>query len=184
MSRPARHLLTLCSAVSLLLCVAACVQWVRTSALNRSDNIQFGSGNVSRSITMSGGRLYFRHMTAAVPWWEPQPWSYEGRGGVDSYEPAADLRFDVLGFAFAHERGFTWGSRWVETWVIIPLWALAVLSAVLPALWLGRRVRRSRRRRRAGAGLCPSCGYDLRASPGRCPECGAAAVSTATAPAV
>ena len=41
--------------------------------------------------------------------------------------------------------------------------------ALLPSLWLLRRVRRRRRRRR---GLCPACGYDVRASPGRCPECG------------
>ena len=46
--------------------------------------------------------------------------------------------------------------------------SLAVLGAVLLALaW------RRRRWVRAHPGLCPACGYDLRASPERCPECGA-----------
>lgn len=42
--------------------------------------------------------------------------------------------------------------------------------ATLPLWWLVRRGRRLVRRWR---GLCPECGYDLRASKDRCPECGA-----------
>ena len=39
----------------------------------------------------------------------------------------------------------------------------------------GQRIRRER----TSAGLCPVCGYDLRATPGRCPECGADAAGLA-----
>jgi hypothetical protein len=53
--------------------------------------------------------------------------------------------------------------------LVMSHWLLALLLLVMPAWWL-KRFRQARRARRQG--LCPSCGYDLRATPHRCPECG------------
>jgi hypothetical protein len=51
----------------------------------------------------------------------------------------------------------------------MPYWLpFGVLASPL-ALWLRRR-RRTRKIIRRG--LCPTCGYDLRATPDKCPECG------------
>ena len=76
---------------------------------------------------------------------------------------------------YAFPRG-GFGVRWgqadaVDSGVQVSLWLIAAVFAVATA-WSIRRVLRATRESMP-AGLCPSCGYDLRASPERCPECGA-----------
>ena len=73
---------------------------------------------------------------------------------------AARFSFAVsfLGFSLLSERSTGFGVMFVPLWwpVAVGLWPVALLA----------------RRRRPGAGHCPACGYDLRATLGRCPECG------------
>jgi hypothetical protein len=59
-----------------------------------------------------------------------------------------------------------WGYTRIAT---VPHWMVVLATAILPAFQL-RALLRSRKRNRQG--LCPRCGYDLRATPERCPECG------------
>src|SRR5215218_10167672 len=55
--------------------------------------------------------------------------------------------------------------------LLFPCWFVAAALMLLPARWL--LLARARRRREGchAGNLCPSCGYDLRATPSRCPEC-------------
>ena len=66
------------------------------------------------------------------------------------------------------------GDGWMWT---VGYWKIALLSLVVPAyrlrLWM-------RAPQHATIGLCPTCGYDLRATPERCPECGTLAETRAT----
>ena len=55
--------------------------------------------------------------------------------------------------------------------VLLPYWFVIVLLFLPTAMLLRREWRRFQRKR---LGLCPVCGYDIRASTNQCPECGTA----------
>ena len=85
-----------------------------------------------------------------------------------SWSPAVEYRPPWAGQVNRYHFRYTrWSNGSAE--VGVPMWAPAVVCSIV-ALGSGA-VARSKRRR-AGHGMCPRCGYDLRATPGRCPECG------------
>jgi len=60
----------------------------------------------------------------------------------------------------------------------VPFAVPALVFAVLGLLpWVRRRRSARRREEWVRRGLCPACGYDLRATETRCPECGALLVA-------
>jgi len=144
-----RRLLNLLTALSLLLCVAACVLWVRS---------------------------YLRPESATWPY--PNGPRVFGQTTFQSLRGALHVsRFTMVGAA-AHSGGGSpklglveWrGAGRIDTWnAVLPYWPVALSLSLLPAvrllLWIWEVVTRDPTR-------CRVCGYDLRATPDRCPECG------------
>ena len=154
-----RPLFTLAALLSLVLCVAVAVLWVRSYW--RTDAVgHAGPGGI-----------------AAVQWYEGV--IVLGRDDVDSGRRGAFVDswpvgpgetpgptggwWPVWGFG----KDVTTSSFGRVTRLFVPLWPLFLASCVLPLLWLYRHLWH-----RFPAGHCQSCGYDLRETPQRCPECG------------
>lgn len=171
-----RRLRTIIASLSLLMCVAICMLWVRSYRLtdivacDPQDTPAGGSEWFARSET---GAVYFAHNMHLVNGFT----SPGCRWGANPVDPR------IAGFRVnTNNGGFNLGSFGLglyrspnrlhsNTVIKLPHWSMALLFSLMPTSWLF--VRRSR----SPAGCCQSCGYNLRASPNRCPECGKPRIS-------
>jgi hypothetical protein len=162
-----RRLFTLLAAISLLLCAAMGVLWVRSCF--QYDEIYL-PGFVS-SLSWRGGVVFDYRRD---PHDDPVEWLH---GPASEYDPNGwqvdegineHLVFRALGFG-ASRIDLGLGTGAFAYRLQLPDWFLIGVTAMLPAtrLWMLHCARRRTRR-----GACLACGYDLRATPDRCPECG------------
>jgi hypothetical protein len=169
--RLGRILLNALTVVSLLLFVVTVVLWVRSHWVR--DDIFWDivrrpvTGAVtwhSYRYTASGGGFWFESRSDFKPNSSSFSWQRWPMKGYILHRESRNPFWWRMGFSIsAHDRFLM---------IVMPFWLPAGLTAVLPAVSVVRFYRDRRWRRRQSVGLCPSCGYDLRATPRRCPECG------------
>ena len=170
-----RRLFTLASAVSLLLCVAVCVLWVRSWSYWEAWQVQSRSGALY-TLSSCRGALYVAVADRRRP--GARVATEYMRVPQDRYkiQPPSEGAFLGFGLDRQHYGAVQYAtgpaSPMSVTSLAVPNWSVMALAALAPALRLRRLLRRPR-----PLGRCPRCGYDLRASPGRCPECGTAVQS-------
>lgn len=176
-----RRLLNLLAILSLLLFAAAAVMWVRSYWRNdffgrypydpdrrqyRQDAVHSQSGRFGLQL------LRFSNASDALDaQMRSRPAGLDGRWrryaggniGVGDARP-----WERVGPCLR-----TWHGELLSGFILtMPYWLLVATTLPLPLATAAAGARNRRNRRRRKAGLCPSCGYDLRATAGRCPECG------------
>jgi hypothetical protein len=189
-----RWLLNTLAAISLLLAAATAIVWTRSywiqdSLLWTDDSMQPCIHTESRKVMCAHGGMQLWHeywewhggLDGFIPWGHHfehtssqspvYPYFVNQRGQTP---PPADIRFKGFEFVYLNYRDpFMMGKYPMETVrqqsVTFPLAAIffpAIILSVLAKRW------EMKLRGRLMKGLCPTCGYDLRATPDRCPECG------------
>jgi hypothetical protein len=194
-----RWLFNIVSAVSLLLCSATCVLWVRSYWV--ADEYRRVQGVWPYSVKSTRGALECLNMNIANG-----PWSV-GHLGYSRQQPGRTILDWEFGSLWATDPGitsaqrlpgiswrFTNGGRsvWRSTMPVstrpsfpppvvgtisyfIPrrdVWVSDWAVVLLFALTPAAATLRWVVARRSRIGECSNCGYDLRATPDRCPECG------------
>jgi hypothetical protein len=187
-----RRLFALASAISLLLCLATVVLWVRSyrprdaverdvfleheNAESDMDDIVYSSEGLILWVHQRYPDIYGPAKSQAVHWrwFNPLPPEKDPEPGRNELKGLQGLsRRSSLGIStnLKLDRK-TLASQWrVEGfYFLVPHRILALAFSILPAAFV---VIRFRKRKRSSEVLCRSCGYDLTGNTsGVCPECG------------
>jgi hypothetical protein len=165
----------ICAAVSMLACLGSGALWVRSywssDYLGRVDadrRAWVGALSMSGILRIERGQ----YATGYFGWQFSTAAPSSLQREIDARDRAGGRLLHRLGFAYAR---IDYNGGNIRRALYLPHWAMFLAAALLPADWLRRTIRQ---RRQQKTGLCPECGYDLRATPDRCPECGAAVAST------
>ena len=167
--------------LAILVALFACA-WLRSYLL--IDGIHWTDGQRFVSLRSSAGRLNltetnWRAKTAAPSGWDLSSTARADPSHLPMWEsdPGIYGRWRFLGFEWSNDLS-PWPSDQTVflsfylppyRLIAVPYWALLALAA---APIVKRLLSAARRRSRLRRGLCPGCGYDLRATPSGCPECG------------
>lgn len=183
-----RRLLTLASALTLILCMATVGSWARSYWV--SDGFIFARhGNLSFARCFKGRVGIIRVYGVAkadgftrVQWRSPNDDElryFIAPGAISGGYSIGEVNFHFVGIALVgghqeylvSKKPFTF-QIYVSRLIVIPFWLPFLLTAWPLCPSIIRLVRRIPFR--YPAGTCRRCGYDLRASRERCPECGTA----------
>ena len=188
-----RSLVTAASGISLVLCIAVSGLWLRQrTAL---DSISFTTARSFWSFNSNAGKfgvIYSGGFVEAQPLlWTVTPRhnpSFLGRergylvSGQRGAWASEWVRGGIVvghgvGRVFEENHNRTFASDYVQGPLVpfasfsIPVWMVVAIAGILPvtrmAIWASKKCYGGSR-----ADLCPTCGYDIRASRDRCPECG------------
>jgi len=158
--RVLRILLNSLTVLSLLVCLATVVMWVRGN--QKADILAYHSNHALHRLLNSQAGLQYTYISEDLT--DPRTLRYTCMlsffHGWHYYRDIS--RNGGSGFHFET------GRNPFQFDIGLPYWLICLITALIPAARLTARLRR----KRPPPGLCPKCRYDLRATPDRCPECG------------
>ena len=175
-----QFLFTLAAATSALVAVL----WARSGGWSEGFNVQSGhhavfvfSGRGGLSFSCSGSTTPETDRVIAIYADSERvpPGFWERKERARDRVTHGRLSFAGITIETGHPARRYPNGRWIPLHVALPHWA-ALLITLLSAWLFRRRAALALRAERRTVGLCPACGYDVRATPDRCPECGSAAM--------